>query len=394
MNSNGKISAPISLHADVYAVLGLTKTGTYYDTGWVCGNSHGRINKWSKKKPIRYAQPGELTDAQFKGTTADNAQGIYYGLKVASQAGLLEQLHSVNWDYLPPRPGTDWCRLTDFNGYDHNATPTLNGTYTGSSPAYIDADRNFSVRIDFDYQGKNTTGVDIADMLPVTVDENVGDYYPCILIGTYARVLYNTELSSANVETGLVYTPLHYNNVWYTRFFAHIEDLPGVKDGTTYQCTVFLIRSVYQAGIFDFRTQWVNVADTMNAYNAFSIPGLINMSIPFKYSAPSYPTITITKATGSGWPNSTAGVRLYYEFASDFPTGTHKFRVGIASPGIASEDFSLAKGGLVYILSFLWTEMGIMPAPGISQPSRVSGTVYYVDGSTLRKVSDFDLPVQ
>lgn len=123
MNSNGKISAPISLHADVYAVLGLTKTGTYYDTGWVCGNSHGRINKWSKKKPIRYAQPGELTDAQFKGTTADNVQGIYYGLKVASQAGLLGQLHSVNWDYLPPRPGTDWCRLTDFNGYDHNARP-------------------------------------------------------------------------------------------------------------------------------------------------------------------------------------------------------------------------------------------------------------------------------
>lgn len=390
-NSNGKISAPISLHADVYAVLGLTKTGTYYDTGWVCGNSHGRINKWSKKKPIRYAQPGELTDAQFKGTTADNVQGIYYGLKVASQAGLLGQLHSVNWDYLPPRPGTDWCRLTDFNGYDHNATPTLNGTYTGSSPAYIDADRNFSVRIDFDYQGKNTTGVDIADMLPVTVDENVGDYYPCILIGTYARVLYNTELSASNVETGLVYTPLHHNNVWYTRFFAHIEDLPGVKE-QTYQCTVFLIRSVYQAGIFDFRTQWVNVADTMNAYNAFSIPGLINMSIPFKYSSPSYPTVTVTEVNASGWPNASSGFSLTY--TKSFTSGTYKFRFSIASPGPAYKEYNIFGSGLNTVVQFTWEEVGILPGPGTSQPSRVSGTVYYVDGSTLRKVSDFDLPVQ
>ena len=129
MNSNGKITAPVSLHADVYPVLGLTKTGTYYDTGWVCSNSHGKINKWSKRKPIRYAQPGELTDAQFKGTYADNNQGIYYGMKVASEAGRLGQLHTASWEYLPPRPGTDWCRLTDFVGYDHNAKPFLSAGF-------------------------------------------------------------------------------------------------------------------------------------------------------------------------------------------------------------------------------------------------------------------------
>ena len=173
-HSNGKITAPVSLHADVYPVLGLTKTGTYYDTGWVCGNSHGQINKWSKRKPIRYAQPGELTDAQFKGTYADNNQGIYYGLKVASEAGRLGQLHTASWEYLPPRPGTDWCRLTDFVGYDHNAVPTLNGMYTGGNPCYYNTERNFTVSITYN-KSSNTTGVDIGDMLPENVAGIVAD---------------------------------------------------------------------------------------------------------------------------------------------------------------------------------------------------------------------------
>lgn len=35
-NQNSIISAPVSLHADVYPVLGLVKTGTFYDIGEAC----------------------------------------------------------------------------------------------------------------------------------------------------------------------------------------------------------------------------------------------------------------------------------------------------------------------------------------------------------------------
>lgn len=141
-NSNGKITAPVSLHADVYPVLGLTKTGTFYDIGHVCGNTHGQTNKWSNHKPIRYDSPAELTS--FDPAIPNSGDRYYaYGMQVDIMHYLLrgytqqDKITAINtgtegflyklakgelaaWDYLPPRPGTDWCRLTDWDGYAHD----------------------------------------------------------------------------------------------------------------------------------------------------------------------------------------------------------------------------------------------------------------------------------
>ena len=54
--SGTKLAAPIGLQ-EVYSLLGVNKTGTYYDIGYICGNAHGRINPWSKYKPTRYNSP-------------------------------------------------------------------------------------------------------------------------------------------------------------------------------------------------------------------------------------------------------------------------------------------------------------------------------------------------
>ena len=121
-HSNSKITAPVSLHADVYPVLGINKSGTYYDTGFACGNAHGQTNKWSRNKPERINTPAEVTDTQRRAN--------YYGLSVSPYGaqGLYNEYNGGMqnaWKYLPPRPGTDWCRLTDWNGYDHNAEPFL-----------------------------------------------------------------------------------------------------------------------------------------------------------------------------------------------------------------------------------------------------------------------------
>lgn len=107
-HSNSKITAPVSLHADVYPVLGITKTGTYYDTGYVCGNSHGRINIWARNKPVRVNQVSEITDSQ--------RHSVSFGLSASFTYN-----DPPVWTYLPPRPGTDWCRLTDFVGYNHSS---------------------------------------------------------------------------------------------------------------------------------------------------------------------------------------------------------------------------------------------------------------------------------
>lgn len=126
-NSNGRISGPVSLHADVYPVLGVSKTGTYYDIGYINSNSHGRTNKWAKYKPVRVAQPGTITDAQRAaanhGMTAWEVADI-----VRAQGGYAVALPATGqWSYAAPRPGTDWCRLTDWDGYNHAAKIPASG---------------------------------------------------------------------------------------------------------------------------------------------------------------------------------------------------------------------------------------------------------------------------
>ena len=111
--SNNRISAPIGLQ-EVYGLLGVTKTGTYYDVGYICGNAHGQINKWSRHKPVRVNQPGIITDAQLKSAN--------FGLTIpAKSTDFKTAINNATYSYNPPRPGTDWCRLTDFDKYSHTA---------------------------------------------------------------------------------------------------------------------------------------------------------------------------------------------------------------------------------------------------------------------------------
>lgn len=156
MNSNGRISAPISLHADVYPVLGVAKTGTYYDIGYICSNAHGKTNKWSRHKPVRVNTMQALTDAQFDTNTHEGGDRYnMYGLQVDIMHLLLtgytqnNKITAINtgtdsflyklakgqlaaWNYLAPRPGTDWCRLTDFDGYRHNVPDPMPAPRAGT----------------------------------------------------------------------------------------------------------------------------------------------------------------------------------------------------------------------------------------------------------------------
>lgn len=127
-HSNSKITAPVSLHADVYPVLGLQKTGTFYDTGYACGNTHGQTNPWAKYKPTIYNSP----DGGSRWWKANDGRCGLTPYLVGSPS-LIPQAYKDNpgamkgWTYSPPVPGRNWCRLTDFNGYNHNATPQYSG---------------------------------------------------------------------------------------------------------------------------------------------------------------------------------------------------------------------------------------------------------------------------
>ena len=128
-NSNGKITSPISLHGDVYPVLSIAPSGAYYDVAEACKS--GKINKWSFKKPIRYAQFPELTDAQIMsvncgltpndlGLLRRNCNGLN-GVTGGddSKADILAEVSE--WNYMQPN---EYYRLTDFDGYNHGALPS------------------------------------------------------------------------------------------------------------------------------------------------------------------------------------------------------------------------------------------------------------------------------
>ena len=94
-HSNGVITAPVGIDADIAPVLGVGS----YDLGYLCSNAHGKINKWS------YIKPKEANTPDFNNA---NLPGLIYD--------------SVNKTIVYDAPKT-WYRALDFDGYDHNAKP-------------------------------------------------------------------------------------------------------------------------------------------------------------------------------------------------------------------------------------------------------------------------------
>lgn len=108
---------------NIYAVLGLTGG----DLGWVCSNRHGKTDKWARYKPQAVGGPAPITEAQRK---ADS-----YGLRPSDPEALgglnplsdtdLRRLAQVKWLYAAPVPGENWCRMTDWDGYEHTAVAPM-----------------------------------------------------------------------------------------------------------------------------------------------------------------------------------------------------------------------------------------------------------------------------
>ena len=142
----GEVIAPIGLQ-ELYNHMGLAPYKGNYDLGYLCGNSHGKTNKWAWHKPIRYNTPGEITDTQrrqetqvsdlgdrvatvqINGLEFAKATSLGYGngtTNFVCSKGFLAKLIAGTLpkpNYLAPRPGQDWSRITDFEGYIHASQP-------------------------------------------------------------------------------------------------------------------------------------------------------------------------------------------------------------------------------------------------------------------------------
>lgn len=148
MISDGIMITPINA-ADPYRVLGMGQYNGWWDIGYICSNEHGRINIWSRYKPV--ALPAEVVNGTFNNSykkwddvpyTGSEKWGNnpwFYGSMyrktytvpvISSLSDIGEdgvQKETAKWTYNPPVGGdSSPFRLDDFLGYNHLAQAPLN----------------------------------------------------------------------------------------------------------------------------------------------------------------------------------------------------------------------------------------------------------------------------
>lgn len=230
--SNGKITAPISA-SDPYMVIGVGQYNGVYDVAYICGNTHGKINKLAKYKPVKVNTQVEITDTQ--------RNGVRFGLTIPLRQ-MADIIKSSPWVYNPPVPGTDWCRLTDFIGYNHNAIapvkvnmPTELKTNGSNLENYL-----FTPTI-----GINTgAGVawDSATCLSVqNVFDGYMNYYPTIILYHAAGERYYVKSADKTLQEYI------NSNQLTIPVIINISDTPfyDMTDGQQIQCIYTMCANKY-----------------------------------------------------------------------------------------------------------------------------------------------------
>lgn len=130
MIEDGIVQPPISVK-DPYQVLGVGATSNGYDVGYICSNNHGKINMWSRFKPVRWKSVSiNVTNDQWWkaedgqcGIDFTNARAVNY-TQIPSK---MTDDGNNGWEYLPPNGDPFPYRLLDFIKYKHDAPPPIGG---------------------------------------------------------------------------------------------------------------------------------------------------------------------------------------------------------------------------------------------------------------------------
>lgn len=121
--SNGKITAPVSIE-DVSSTLGVGN----YDLGYLCANSHGKINPWARYKPVVYSKMAPTATEKWWQANDGNCGIVPKNITHYSDSVNWADGSMNGWRYMAPT-GKDFSpfRLLDFDGYNHKAEAPLFG---------------------------------------------------------------------------------------------------------------------------------------------------------------------------------------------------------------------------------------------------------------------------
>lgn len=172
-NSNGIISKPIDLKADIATVLGESST----NLGTLCKSA--KVNKFSRVKPIIYASVVELTDAQRKSKN--------YGLTILGGSHGTMNIGHTPWTYNKPNGETP-CRMSDFANYNHKATSPIKSIYWPEQMVSGGATDNFTFDVNFSFRGadESETMLGLDDVLP-------SDYYFALILTNGSKYYVKTS---------------------------------------------------------------------------------------------------------------------------------------------------------------------------------------------------------
>lgn len=177
----GIIQAPVTVD-DVKQVLGVSNN----DVGYLCSNSHGKINPWAKYKPVNFnGKIGILTETELRSTI--------YGLTYKKFQDFREAIIYV-WEYAPPSGGASWpYRLHDFVNYYHGAPAPVekNTSYTFNTNLVS------RITVYLNLHSLSSGGVILTanDILYPLIEKEGKDYYCAILLtnGTLWWIKTNTD---------------------------------------------------------------------------------------------------------------------------------------------------------------------------------------------------------
>lgn len=181
--SNGIITAPEN-PKEVYELLEVAQKDGWWDVGYICSNTHGKINKWSRYKPVHIANAFgvDMDSLWYRGTDLNCGLVPVVTSSISAIVDSYDNGES-DWAYYPPwgYRGGSVCspyRLTDFEKYKHNAeAPISNFTYPGK----VEEKKTFScnimemIAIDNEQEYKKPGGLTLKEIS--ISGESVGDWY-------------------------------------------------------------------------------------------------------------------------------------------------------------------------------------------------------------------------
>lgn len=230
--SNGKITAPVSA-SDPYMVIGVGQYNGVYDVAYICGNTHGKINKLAKYKPVKVNTQVEITDTQ--------RNGVRFGLTIPLRQ-MADIIKSSPWSYNPPIPGTDWCRLTDFINYNHNAIAPVKVTMPTELKTNGSNLENYLFTPTVGINTNAGTAWDSATCLSVqNVFDGYMNYYPTVILYYAAGERYYIKSADKTLQNYI------NSNQLTIPVIINISDTPfyDMTDGQQIQCIYTMCANKY-----------------------------------------------------------------------------------------------------------------------------------------------------